>query len=57
VAGALGLLGALARSPLCPPWGRSLGPDDVDAVVAWLEVVSRPAAEPGADAPPDVPGR
>jgi mono/diheme cytochrome c family protein len=32
---------ALGRSPLCPPWGRSLGPDDVDAVVAWLEVASR----------------
>ena len=33
---------ALGRSPLCPPWGRSLGPDDVDAVVAWLDVASRP---------------
>ncbi len=38
---------ALGRSPLCPPWGRSLGPDDVDAVVAWLDVASRPSpAEP-----------
>ena len=34
---------ALGRSPLCPPWGRSLGPDDVDAVVAWLDVAARPA--------------
>jgi mono/diheme cytochrome c family protein len=33
---------ALGRSPLCPPWGRSLGPDDVDAVVAWLDAAARP---------------
>jgi mono/diheme cytochrome c family protein len=39
---------ALGRSPLCPPWGRSLGPDDVDAVLAWLEAAARPpAAAPG----------
>jgi mono/diheme cytochrome c family protein len=38
---------ALGRSPLCPPWGRSLGPDDVDALLAWLDVASRPSpAEP-----------
>jgi len=44
---------ALGRSPLCPPWGRSLGPDDVDAVVAWLEVASRPeVAVPEASARP-----
>ena len=44
---------ALGRSPLCPPWGRSLGPDDVDAVLAWLDAASRPeAAAPGSDAPP-----
>ncbi len=34
---------ARGRSPLCPPWGRTLGPDDVDAVVAWLDTASRPA--------------
>jgi mono/diheme cytochrome c family protein len=38
---------ALGRSPLCPPWGRTLGPDDVGAVLAWLDVASRPSpAEP-----------
>ncbi len=43
---------ALGRSPLCPPWGRSLGPDDVDAVLAWLEVASRPTpAGAGAHVP------
>jgi len=35
---------SLGRSPLCPAWGRSLDPDDVDAVLAWLEVASRPEA-------------
>jgi mono/diheme cytochrome c family protein len=40
---------ALGRSPLCPPWGRTLGPDDVGAVLAWLDVASRPSpAEPEA---------
>jgi mono/diheme cytochrome c family protein len=44
---------ALGRSPLCPPRGRSLGPDDVGAVLAWLDAASRPeAAAPGGDAPP-----
>jgi mono/diheme cytochrome c family protein len=39
---------ALGRSPLCPAWGRSLGPDDVDALLAWLEAAARPpAAAPG----------
>jgi mono/diheme cytochrome c family protein len=33
---------ALGRSPLCPPWGRSLDPDDVDALLAWLEAAARP---------------
>jgi mono/diheme cytochrome c family protein len=43
----------LGRSPLCPPWGRSLGPDDVDAVLAWLETASRPkAVAPGPDTGP-----
>jgi mono/diheme cytochrome c family protein len=37
---------ALGRSPLCPPWGRSLGPEDVDALLAWLEAASRPPAVP-----------
>jgi len=34
---------ALGRSPLCPPSARSLTPDDVDALLAWLEVAARPA--------------
>ena len=32
---------ALGRSPLCPPYGRSLSADEIDAVVAWLDVASR----------------
>jgi mono/diheme cytochrome c family protein len=37
---------SLGRSPLCPPWDRSLDPDDVDAVLAWLEAASRPRVGP-----------
>jgi mono/diheme cytochrome c family protein len=47
---------ALGRSPTCPPWGRSLSPEDVDAVVAWLEAAALSAAAgPEADAPSGVP--
>jgi mono/diheme cytochrome c family protein len=41
---------ALGRSALCPPWGRSLGPDDVEAVVAWLDIAARPAPAPSPSA-------
>jgi mono/diheme cytochrome c family protein len=40
---------ALGRSPLCPLRGRSLDPDDVDALQAWLDVAGRaPARAPAA---------
>lgn len=41
---------AIGRSPLCPPEGRSLDPDEVDALVAWLAVAARPAAPEGSAA-------
>ncbi|MGE5127267.1 MAG: c-type cytochrome [Betaproteobacteria bacterium] len=36
---------AIGRSPLCPPRSRALDSDEVDALVAWLAVAARPAAE------------
>lgn len=33
---------SVRRSPLCPPWGRSLGPDDIDALAAYLRVLAAP---------------
>jgi mono/diheme cytochrome c family protein len=36
--------GAVGRSSLCPPWGRTLSGDDVAALVAYLETLSRPPA-------------
>jgi mono/diheme cytochrome c family protein len=42
---------ALGRSPQCPPWGRSLGPDDVDALLAWLDAAARPQAGERSSAP------
>lgn len=34
---------SLGRSALCPAWGRSLDPDDVESLLAWLDVAARPA--------------
>ena len=42
---------ALDRSPLCPPWGRSLLEEDVEALIAYMEVMAQPAADD------EVPGR
>jgi len=47
---------ALGRSPLCPPWGRTLAPDDVDALLAWLETAARPAVVGPGGEPPVRPG-
>jgi len=47
---------ALGRSPLCPAWGRSLDPDDVDALLAWLETAARPAVVGPGGEPPVRPG-
>jgi mono/diheme cytochrome c family protein len=46
---------SVGRSPQCPPWGRSLSADELDAVVAWLGVASRPDAP--APASGSAPGR
>ncbi|HSB60190.1 MAG TPA: c-type cytochrome [Vicinamibacteria bacterium] len=44
---------AVGRSPLCPPRGRSLSVHEVDAVVAYLEVLGpRAASPPPGGAPP-----
>ena len=32
---------AAGRSPLCPPHGRTLGPDAVDAIVTYVETLRR----------------
>jgi mono/diheme cytochrome c family protein len=42
---------ALGRSPLCPPWGRTLVPEEKDALAAWLDAVAR--RPPPADEAPD----
>lgn len=33
---------AVGRSPQCPPWGRALTSGDLDALVAYLEVLANP---------------
>jgi mono/diheme cytochrome c family protein len=34
---------AVGRSPLCPPWGRTLTPTEIDALMAYLGVLATPA--------------
>jgi len=43
---------AVGRSPLCPPWGRALASGDIDALVAYVGVLSRPASEKPASVEP-----
>ena len=43
---------ALGRSPLCPPWGRTLGEDEVGALLAYMAVMEQPSAEDDDDASP-----
>jgi len=45
---------ALDRSPLCPPWGRTLHGEEVEALVAYMQVMEQPSAE---DEEGDSPGR
>lgn len=30
----------VGRSPLCPPWGHNLSPGEIDALVAYLDVLA-----------------
>ncbi len=32
---------SVGRSPLCPAWGRTLSTDDIDSVVAYLDLLAR----------------
>jgi mono/diheme cytochrome c family protein len=41
----------LGRSPLCPPRGTVLDDDQIDALLAYLEVMARPAPEEEAPGP------
>lgn len=36
---------ALGRSALCPPWGRTLDGDEVEALLAYMEVMEQPTEE------------
>jgi len=33
---------AVGRSPLCPPWGRSLSRAEIDAIMEYLQALSTP---------------
>jgi mono/diheme cytochrome c family protein len=42
---------ALGRSPMCPPHARALSADEIDALVAWLDVTARKPAGPAGNEP------
>jgi mono/diheme cytochrome c family protein len=39
---------SVGRSPLCPPWGHSLTASQIDALLAYLDVLAKPPAGPAA---------
>lgn len=43
---------AVGRSPLCPPWGRTLASGDIEALVAYLGALSQPAGQKPAPVEP-----
>jgi mono/diheme cytochrome c family protein len=43
---------ALDRSTLCPPWGRTLREEEVEALLAYMAVMEQPSAEDDEDASP-----
>lgn len=43
---------AVGRSPQCPPRGRTLAAGDIDALVAYLEVLAAPRSPAAPGAPP-----
>jgi mono/diheme cytochrome c family protein len=42
---------AVGRSPLCPPWSRTLGPGNIDSLVAYLNVLAKPVTAVPAEGP------
>jgi mono/diheme cytochrome c family protein len=44
---------ALGRSPLCPPWGLELTDRQVDAIIDYMKVLTKPAggSKPAASNP------
>lgn len=39
---------AMGKSAMMPPWGRTLGNDDIRAVIAYIRAVAQPAYHPPA---------
>jgi mono/diheme cytochrome c family protein len=46
---------SVGRSPLCPPWGRSLSSESVDHLVSYLEVLGRSGSEKAQPAEQEAP--
>jgi cytochrome c5 len=39
---------AMGKSAMMPPWGRTLKPDEVQAVIAFMRAISQPSYQPPA---------
>ena len=42
---------AVGRSPLCPPWGHALNSQQIDAIVSYMKVLSKPPEKPTQSSP------
>jgi mono/diheme cytochrome c family protein len=42
---------SVGRSPLCPPWGRTLNGASIDNLVSYLELLGKPKSPPVEQAP------
>lgn len=42
---------AVGRSPLCPPWGRNLASEEVEALLSYLEVLAQSSESTSEDEP------
>ncbi len=43
---------AVGKSPMMPPWGKTLTQNDIDAVIAYMRVIAQPPYHPPAGAGP-----
>ena len=42
---------AVGRSTLCPPWGHALKPQQIDSVISYMKVLSKPPEESSQSSP------
>lgn len=43
---------AVGKSPLMPPWGQTLSPDEIQGLIAFIRAIATPAYQPHRNASP-----